>query len=250
MTATITLSFDDCYLKTIKNVLPLLKEYKFKATFNVPTDYVGGKFEGRRVVDWEKLRKMKEIGMEIAFHSKSHQRLSSNFSGSKRVLRNMSPTRLLRALKVLILRLREERNFDLEEELDPSEMEKRLGYKVVSFVYPGGHYNDRLKKIVGERYESARSTDTGFNKKIDRYALKCMVWTKDTTAEEANDWVKEAIEKDSWLIECFHLVGPENGYKYSTSEEAFQTHLDFVKKNVDSNKTSVKTQREAIKSLI
>jgi len=68
----ITLTFDDCYEETVNSVIPILSRYNIKATFYLPTGLVGKKFEGKKIVSENGIKKLVKNNHEIASHSYSH----------------------------------------------------------------------------------------------------------------------------------------------------------------------------------
>lgn len=69
----VVLTFDDGYKDTYTIVMPMMKEYGFKAVVFIPTYDAD---QGTRLT-WQEIKAMKDSGMEIASHSYHHERLSS-----------------------------------------------------------------------------------------------------------------------------------------------------------------------------
>lgn len=114
----ILLSFDDGYEGHYTYVYPLLKKYSFPATFGIYPSKVGTRM-GRSSLTWDQLQEMAADPLvTIASHSVTH------------------PTDL--------------RVFDdqgLRRELVESKriLEERLGIPIDHFVYPAGHYDERVQ---------------------------------------------------------------------------------------------------------
>lgn len=107
----IVLTFDDGYLDNYQNAFPVLKKYKFVATFNVITDFADGKKTG--YMNWDQLEDMAINGMEIGSHTLDHPDLS-----------------------------RKPRVYQLNEILgSKSVIEARIGTPVKTFCYPAGSYD-------------------------------------------------------------------------------------------------------------
>ena len=66
----VVLTFDDGYPDTYSIVMPLMKEYGFKATVFIPSEEVGKR------LTWDQIREMKASGMDIYSHSYNHRRLT------------------------------------------------------------------------------------------------------------------------------------------------------------------------------
>lgn len=69
-TKPVVLTFDDGYPDTYSIVMPLMKEYGFKATVFIPADEVGKR------LTWDQIREMKANGLDIYSHSYHHRPLT------------------------------------------------------------------------------------------------------------------------------------------------------------------------------
>jgi peptidoglycan/xylan/chitin deacetylase (PgdA/CDA1 family) len=74
----IILTFDDGFLNNKELLLPILKQFKYKATFFIPTNYVGkiGSWykNDERVLTVEELREITNTGLvDLALHGHEHQ---------------------------------------------------------------------------------------------------------------------------------------------------------------------------------
>jgi peptidoglycan/xylan/chitin deacetylase (PgdA/CDA1 family) len=107
----IVLTFDDGYLDNYENAFPILKKYKFVATFFVITQFIEDGKPG--YMSWNQLEEMAIEGMEIGSHTLDHPDLKgksraaqmNQIAGSKRMI------------------------------------ESRIGTPVKSFCYPAGKYD-------------------------------------------------------------------------------------------------------------
>ncbi|MEN9216689.1 MAG: polysaccharide deacetylase family protein [Gloeomargarita sp. HHBFW_bins_162] len=114
----IVLTFDDGYLGHYEYVYPLLKKYNYPASFSIYTQGVG-QTAGRPKVTWAHLREMVQNPLvTITSHSVTHP-----------------------------LDLRPLDDAALERELVESKqiLERELGKPIHYFVYPVGHYDDRVR---------------------------------------------------------------------------------------------------------
>ena len=75
---SLALTIDGGYQDAFTNVLPVLKEFKFHATFFIPPEYIGNeraiKGEPIRCLTWDEVREIIRSGMEIglyAYHGRS-----------------------------------------------------------------------------------------------------------------------------------------------------------------------------------
>ena len=122
----IIISFDDGWSDQFTYAFPILKKYHYTATFFVFINPIGR----RGFVSWSDLREMRDAGMTIGSHSKSHPFLT----------KITDPTVLW-------------------SEIDDSKktLEKNLGITVNEFAYPFGQYNADIVALVKKAgYTSAR----------------------------------------------------------------------------------------------
>jgi peptidoglycan/xylan/chitin deacetylase (PgdA/CDA1 family) len=152
---SIAITFDDGYSENLAEILDILKQYNFTATFFVTTGYVTGK-ENPKKRYWEfwdffkpdELKKLIQSGNDIGSHSSSHLNLcvlpegsvKSEILGSKRILEDM------------------------------------LNIKIELFSYPYGKFNKRIKQAVENNgYQAACSSIIGKNDAAtDLFSLRRM----------------------------------------------------------------------------
>lgn len=117
------ITFDDGCKSNINIVLPLLLEYKSKATFFIVVDFIGKK----GYMNWSDIKALSSEGMEIGSHSMCH----SDFSQ----LDHKSAIKELKNSK--------------------AEIENKIGVPVKSFSFPFGFASNKhfsLAKNVGYEY--------------------------------------------------------------------------------------------------
>lgn len=254
----VTLSFDDGYAETIQSVERILEKRDFKATFNIIVGLVEGSFKEYRSASWDDLRRLVAAGNEIASHGMFHLPLVSGIkSKASKFLRLFSkqPVRALSVSKYLSINPAYTiKNIGITHELESSKriIEENIpNYKCVSFAYPSGYSDEKLKLLMkNSGYWSARSTKVGYNDPtdLDPYVLKANVWDCTTRVKEANKWVDVTCRRGAWLIECLHLVSNGNRRK-----NTHFTHVDDLKKHLNyltNRNVWVTTQRDAIKSIL
>ena len=251
----VTLSFDDGYAETIQSVGRILEEQDFKATFNIIVGLVGVSLKEYKSASWDDLRSLVAAGNEIASHGMFHLPLVSSIKSRVRKSLSLFSNQPVRTLSVLKHHLSINpayivKNVGITHELKSSKrtIEKNIpNYKCVSFAYPSGNYDEKLKTLAkNSGYLSARSTKVGYNDltDLDPYALKANVWDCTMQVEEANKWVDTACSRRAWLIECLHLVSNSNREKYPHF-----THVNDLKKHLNylmNRNVWVATQREVI----
>ncbi|MCL4486931.1 MAG: polysaccharide deacetylase family protein [Chloroflexi bacterium] len=114
----IALTFDDGYEDNFQNALPVLRKYKFTATFFIITQFIDD--QRPEYMNWDQVEELDIEGMEIGSHSVDHIDLSNR---TKAVL---------------------------ESEIAGSKavIETRIGTPVRSFCYPSGRYDLRAVGIL------------------------------------------------------------------------------------------------------
>jgi peptidoglycan/xylan/chitin deacetylase (PgdA/CDA1 family)/glycosyltransferase involved in cell wall biosynthesis len=136
------LTFDDGYLDNYHNMLPLAKKYGYKGVLFLLGDFsasgnfwdLGEDVEANRIMTTEQKKTFVDQGWEIGAHTLTHPHLT-----------------LLNDEDVLH-ELRESRK----------RIERELQTKVVSFAYPYGTYDDRIKDLVKQTgFEFGIATDSG-----------------------------------------------------------------------------------------
>lgn len=141
---TIAVTFDDGYANNFTNALPVLKKYNIPATIFVIVELINVP----EYMTLEQLRVASDSGVvEIGSHTLSHLWLTNSDDEA------MWRKEIIDSKKAL---------------------EKILGKEIKSFCYPGGAFNEKIKKIVKEAgYEVAVTTSPGKEfSNDDIYALK------------------------------------------------------------------------------
>jgi peptidoglycan/xylan/chitin deacetylase (PgdA/CDA1 family)/UDP-N-acetylglucosamine:LPS N-acetylglucosamine transferase len=148
------ISFDDGYLSSFENALPLCQKYNFKGVLFLLGDF------GLTHNNWDKAEQYEPhnllmnndhkkafvaAGWEIGAHTMTHPNLT------------------------------EQTALEIEHELISSKnnLEKELNIDVISFAYPFGYYNDRVKDLVKSAgFSYGIATDTGgIHIEDDRFAI-------------------------------------------------------------------------------
>ena len=65
----VILTFDDGHVSNYKNALPILLEYRLKATFFITAGFIGN----NPMMDWRQIRALHAAGMEIGSHTLTHR---------------------------------------------------------------------------------------------------------------------------------------------------------------------------------
>ena len=128
----ISITFDDGWDSDYKMAFPVLKEYEFRATFFIITDWINKK--GYVQEGW--LKEMSQSGMEIGSHTSSHRYLT---------------------------RLSED---EVYKEFYDSKcrLEDMLGREVTAVSIPGGEYNGKIIKLAYKAgYKIIATSKPGIN---------------------------------------------------------------------------------------
>ena len=252
--ARLTFSFDDGYKSTIDSTISILTHFGFPASYNIIVDRVGQDGFG----SWDDWRVAADQGMEISSHSLTHPFFPSSLLGEVEWLRdtfNLTKEIRRKALfwayvgRSFATTFRIGKHQLCREIVQSKQMiENNISSLTVeSFVYPRGRCNNSVLNMVASAgYSSARSS-VGLNsfQHLDPYRLKGRFWLSSTSVEQANKWVREAIESKAWLIEVFHLVGKTRppDHPLFTSIQKFREHIQYVAKQnltVDTQKAIVR----------
>jgi peptidoglycan/xylan/chitin deacetylase (PgdA/CDA1 family) len=211
----VSLTFDDGDADNY-DVRPILAENDIHGTFYIVSGFTGT--DGYMTED--QLRGLHEDGNEIGGHTLDH--------------RNLMETR--------------------GEELKRQVCENRsdlmaLGFDVVSFAYPYGHYDDESKQVVKDcGFSNARAVSGGPESVPpgDAYTLRAMPYI--VTDVDVSKMIRYArgVEKEGggWVIYVFHHVC-DNCDQYSVDIGTF-TEFVFWLKEAEANGLVVKTVGEVI----
>lgn len=139
----VILTFDDGYEDNYKYAFPLLKKYNFKCVIYLVSDLKYNKWDVDNPTNPEKkfplmnlemIKEMEKYGVEFGGHTKTHPKLSK-------------------------ISLEEAANEILESK---ATLEKKLNHELISFAYPYGDLNEKVKQIVARAgYHFAVATDSG-----------------------------------------------------------------------------------------
>ena len=125
----IVLTFDDGYADNYENALPVLKKYKFVATFFIIAQFVDDQKPG--YMTWDQIEDLAINGMEIGSHSLDHIDLYGK-------PRSVQTTEIVGS-KAMI--------------------EARIGTPVESFCYPSGRYDAQTISVLRSSGYRAATTE-------------------------------------------------------------------------------------------
>jgi peptidoglycan/xylan/chitin deacetylase (PgdA/CDA1 family) len=188
----IALTFDDGYIDFLENAVPILGMNGFGATLFVPAGIVGGMsywepFEIRkRLLNWERLREVVQLGHSIGSHGMTHSDLTK-----------LSPEEIVE-----------------EVGISKRKLEAELDISVDSFSYPFGRFSEREAVAVNKAaYSCAVTVHTrwGNNRETDLFRLeRVAVSGKDSLA----DFEFKVASHKKVLRRCRDLLlGPTDALK-------------------------------------
>jgi|GEM_PF-1645008 len=189
----VSLTFDDGYASQFGIGLRTLKRFHFPATFYVVSSFI----DNAKALE---LKRDLPVEYEIGSHTSHHTHLTAID------------------------------NNDLLDEVSGSkyQLEHLFDRRVLTFAYPWGDYNPKVKNTVENFYMAARSANLGYNwlDNLDVYGLKVQAFNQGINNRTAESWVDFAINYRCWLIEMIHGIQGV-GYKPLDSTE-FVSHLEYI----------------------
>jgi peptidoglycan/xylan/chitin deacetylase (PgdA/CDA1 family) len=196
----VSLRFDDGW-KSQLNAYELLKKYNLTGSIYIISGFMGK--EG--YMSWADVEKVSEI-MEIGGHTVNHADLKN---------------------------LRTSQDYENEIGNDFRTLTEK-GFKVKTFVYPYGNYNNIAVRVVKKYYIGASTQDIGVNTQGANLFL-----LKDFTIRSFNSIkdIKRVIIPGTWTILTFHDVGephplaPSAVKGNAVSLEFFEEILKWLKEN-------------------
>ena len=197
----VTLSFDDGWLSTYQNGIPILNAAGLKSTQYIVNNFLGTP-DYDTVAD---VLAMQASGHEIGSHTLTHPDLLTLSEAQMRQEITQSRAGLL-----------------------------TLGLSPVkTFAFPYGNYNDLALQIVKESgFTSSRTAnpvDSGYNyKNSDPFLLKNFSVETTTTMTDVKNWVDTAIANKTWAILVMHQVDT-SGSQYSLTPAMLQSIVDYLK---------------------
>lgn len=124
---------------------------------------------------------------------------------------------------------------------------KTLGSEGTGMAYPFGDFSEKVEQEVYRFHQYARTSLTGLNdRSTNRYRLRILPVTAETTTLELKMWVDAAERTSTWLILLFHDIknGPGD-FNYTTSLQQYQEIVAYI----HSKKLTVLPVHQALKEL-
>lgn len=210
----VTFTFDDGIDSLFLNAFPVLEKYGYPGTAFIVTGDVGKPVYVNRA----QLQQLYRAGWGIGSHTVSHAHLLDLSRGQ----------------------------LEYELRVSKSWLENE-GFEVYSFASPYGEYQDEaVLEVMRESYAAHRTDrpEEGLNllplEGDERYHLKVVATTSETTVEEVCDWIRRAKEEKAWLILTFHHIGEHGPWNWSTEQ------LEQVVRFIHDQGCAVGTVREGV----
>lgn len=212
--ALVSLNFDDGWSSIYNNGLPLLQKYNIPSTQYIISNNIGLP----NYMTHEQIAELQAAGHEIGSHSLDHSDLTT--------LTNANLTNQLSSSKNYLTSL--------------------FG-DIINFSLPYGAYNTSVTSEIKRYYRSSRTSDVGFNtlNNFDPYQIRIQYLTNQTTSEQVNAWVNQAITDKSWLVILYHQIDNSSS-EFSTTPANLENNLSYIK---NSGITAV-TVNQALNELI
>ena len=149
----LVITFDDGYQSAYNEVFPVLRRYGMSATVFLAVGESAGRehrvqlppFDGREMLTWSQIREMHAWGVAFGAHTLTHPDLTCLSDG--RVEKEVRDSKAI--------------------------IEDNLGSSVLSFAYPKGRYDDRVRGTVQQHFLCACSDKLGLlTQRSDPYALQ------------------------------------------------------------------------------
>jgi len=139
---SLIITFDDGWKNQYTYAFPVLKKYKFPATFFIVVEQIGGNL----FMNWNELKELLNNGMEIGSHTLTHPNL-----------RQVTESQLVSEIKD-----------------SKTILEQNLNCQIEVFAYPYGIFDSKIIEVVREsKYKAARTTLGGLDQNVkNMYSLR------------------------------------------------------------------------------
>lgn len=201
---TVVLTFDDAEITHYNNVVPLLSEYGFNATFFVCEFPIKNPGEEKEYMHWNQIRELHEKGFEIGNHTGHHKNLTK---------------------------------------LSPEDIKKEVGYidekckafgipKPISFAYPGNRHDALSQRVLKEMgCQFARAGGAQYYKINEDSKLAIPSYTVISSDKYKTRTMKalHGLKGEDVLVLTFHGEPDVLDPDYSTSVDFLKEILEYIK---------------------
>ncbi|PKL76213.1 MAG: hypothetical protein CVV27_11420 [Candidatus Melainabacteria bacterium HGW-Melainabacteria-1] len=199
--AMVSVSFDDIWKTAYTLGASELEARGFKGSFYITRLYT--EQPGEKYANLNDVKDLIKRGHELGSHSHRHAAMSE-----------MEQPALLEDIRKSTVLL------------------KDLGVSEIGIAYPFGDFNGSVETEVQRFHSYARTSLAGLNDKTsNRYRLRIVPVTSETSTESLLSWIQSAAETRTWLILLFHDLGePIPQSPYTTSFTQYLEVLDELKR--------------------
>jgi len=216
----VSFTFDDGLSSAITNAAPVLAAHGLTGTNYIITDCVGMTTTPNdcaadgdvSYMSWEQIAQLNGMGWEIASHTASHPRLSTD---------GLDATQLTAEL------------------LNSQNALKSHGYTASDLAFPYGDYDNNVLAQTAKYYESARGfADLGYNTWPYNNSLVVNQQVQaGVSVATVQGYIDQAIASNQWLVLTFHEIRPTasadpEDYQYSNAD------LDAIAAYVQAKQTA------------
>ncbi len=205
--ARVCLFFDDGWMNQYEEVLPVLLEYDFKATFGVITDSIGTGDNFWEYMGEDELNELYNNGMEIACHTKTHPHLTDDLTDAE-----------LQA-----------------EIMDTKLYLEDLGFEIKTFVYPYYEWDERVieyVKTTGYSYARGGWPEEGpFSLPLSDDEVRYHLPSRQITDQDIETFKSYFSELDSDSVVClvYHFITDDGPKSTSTPITNFHEQMTYLK---------------------
>jgi peptidoglycan/xylan/chitin deacetylase (PgdA/CDA1 family) len=204
----VSFTFDDGFLSTFTNALPILSARGIPGTEYVTTGFIdsGMTGDGFAAMSWDQLSSLQnQYGWEIGSHTVTHPQL------------NTLPLD------------------QVAQELVQSKQElSSHGINATSFASPYGEVNDEVVAESLKTYSSHRGFTDRFDTRDNSYNNSNTTIhsvEEGISLTDVQSWINQAMQMGQWLILVFHNVAEnyDPNYQYTTTNGDLSQIADYVK---------------------
>lgn len=176
----ISFTFDDVPRSAIDNGEAILKKYNYSGTYYISIDLMKREGFDFKAADSGVLNQLVESGSELACHTYSHLHFFE--AGDDEIITDLKEN--LHSIETLV-----------------------PGYQFKNISYPFGEQSLKARKILREKFRSARSVYRGINSgDVDLNCLRSIRLYNSISISEIFKIIDRAIETKSWIIFYTHDV--------------------------------------------
>jgi peptidoglycan/xylan/chitin deacetylase (PgdA/CDA1 family) len=207
-TPMVSFTFDDGFLSTFTNALPVLSARDIPATAYVTTSWINSGTTGDNfpAMNWDQVTQLQnQYGWEIGSHTVTHPQL------------NTLPLD------------------QVDQELvESKETLQSHGINATSFASPYGEVNDEVVTESLKTYNSHRGFVDRFDSRDNSYNntnTKVQSIEESTSIDDVQSWIDQAMQTGQWLILVLHNVAEnyDPNYQWTTTNSELGQIADYIK---------------------